>query len=1102
MFNRVWIAALAAASGMFLPGPVGVALGQWCPLITEPEPLNTNAASDSGSDGWVQLTTDGQGNWVAVWQSSDTLGGTIGTDNDILFCRSMDNGVTWTAPTPLNTNAVSDGGSDNYAQLTTDGQGNWVAVWHSSDDLGGTIGTDQDILFTRSTDYGSTWTAPAPLNTNAATDSGHDSACQLTTDGQGNWLAVWESYDDLGGTIGTDKDVLFSRSVDDGTTWTAPLPLNTNGVSDSGYDARPQLTADTQGNWVALWYSDDDLGGAIGTDADVLFSRSTDNGATWTAPLALNTNAASDSADDLQPQLTTDGQGNWLAVWGSGEAFVTDFDILFSHSTDSGAIWSDPAALNTNAAIDSGYDTYPQLTTDGQGNWVAVWRSNDDLGGTIGPDVDVLFSRSADNGASWTAPACLNTNATSDSGSDEYPQLTTDDQGNWVAVWHSTDTLGGTIGTDRDILVARLEGDENDCNGNGVPDACDIADGTSEDCNHNQIPDECDIASGSSVDNNGNGVPDECEAPELWDVTVVDSEGNVGKYTSVAILPSGYPAISYYGGYVSYGLLYAWYDGSAWQTTVVESGSGVGLYTSLAILPSGYPAISYAASNDDLKYAWYDGGAWQTVVVDTDLGWYCGHTSLAILPSGRPAISYYDDTNDDLKYGELVGSDPSDPNDWETCVVDFDGNVGKHNSLAILPLSEQPAISYYDQTNWDLKYAWHDGSVWRTTVVDNVSGWYSAGLTSLAILPSGQPAIAYLSYDLRYAWHDGSAWHTTDAVDQGGGYISLAIRAGQPVISYYDSFDDDLKYAWYDGSVWHTMIVDRAGHVGEYSSLAVLPSGQPAISYYDYSNGDLRFATGAEVVPAPVAMLTSYTARAWTELGGETLVDDGPAYNEGYGLGDDFPAHAESSVSLETTSGGHLRGLIDLVGRDGMTIYGDPNWPMEEWFSCEDASGTAIGTLEIGTSGDYPAGSELELALKVVVGGYSGDAEGYHLQLWRDGSLIAHIDPNAPDAADVAVEAAETLSFELFALEEDWDGDYSEDYDRGFEFRFILRAPPIPGDVDGDGDVDLSDLAALLAAYGSNTGDPNYNPDADLDDDGDVDLADLAMLLANYGTGT
>jgi hypothetical protein len=59
----------------------------------------------------------------------------------------------------------------------------------------------------------------------------------------------------------------------------------------------------------------------------------------------------------------------------------------------------------------------------------------------------------------------------------------------------------------------------------------------------------------------------------------------------------------------------------------------------------------------------------------------------------------------------------------------------------------------------------------------------------------------------------------------------------------------------------------------------------------------------------------------------------------------------------------------------------------------------------------------------------------------------------------------------------------------------------VPGDIDGDGDVDLTDLAALLAAYGACAGDPDYNPAADLDDSGCVDLTDLATLLSNYGGG-
>jgi hypothetical protein len=56
----------------------------------------------------------------------------------------------------------------------------------------------------------------------------------------------------------------------------------------------------------------------------------------------------------------------------------------------------------------------------------------------------------------------------------------------------------------------------------------------------------------------------------------------------------------------------------------------------------------------------------------------------------------------------------------------------------------------------------------------------------------------------------------------------------------------------------------------------------------------------------------------------------------------------------------------------------------------------------------------------------------------------------------------------------------------------------LEGDLDHDGDVDLTDLGILLAHYGMTSG-AEYE-DGDIDGDGDVDLTDLGILLRFYGT--
>jgi len=63
----------------------------------------------------------------------------------------------------------------------------------------------------------------------------------------------------------------------------------------------------------------------------------------------------------------------------------------------------------------------------------------------------------------------------------------------------------------------------------------------------------------------------------------------------------------------------------------------------------------------------------------------------------------------------------------------------------------------------------------------------------------------------------------------------------------------------------------------------------------------------------------------------------------------------------------------------------------------------------------------------------------------------------------------------------------------------------IPGDIDGDGDVDWVGFGDFATAYGSKgppqvlTPDPKYDLQADLDLDGDVDWVDFGTFATHYG---
>jgi hypothetical protein len=187
-----------------------------------------------------------------------------------------------------------------------------------------------------------------------------------------------------------------------------------------------------------------------------------------------------------------------------------------------------------------------------------------------------------------------------------------------------------------------------------------------------------------------------------WDYDTVEL-GQVGSWSSIALEPTTHvPHISYHAGKPFYDLKHAWLSGTTWLSVTVDSEGDVGWYTSLALDSNGAPHISYFDNtNDTLKHAWLSGATWLSETVDS-IGkpiYGRGATSLEINQSDTIYISYHDAIHGDLRLATFDGTA------WITQTVDSTGHVGWYSSLALDAVG-CPHISYYDETNGDLKHAY------------------------------------------------------------------------------------------------------------------------------------------------------------------------------------------------------------------------------------------------------------------------------------------------------------------------------------------------------------------------------------------------------------
>jgi hypothetical protein len=342
---------------------------------------------------------------IAVWQQDRWSNGSA---RGLLAALSLDGGTTWTlsqAPfAECNGGTAANGGgfqraTDPWVTFSPDGSAYQMGLVTNGSSFA--AGSSNAMTVSRSGDGGRTWSNPVSLITDTGAFFNDKNAITADPLDARFVYAVWDRLQQ-----NVNGPAYFARTIDGGATWEPARSIYDPGTQRQTIGNLVRVLPN--GTLVNLFTQLDGTNTQAPTGT-LRVIRSTDRGATWSAPTIVSSHQPLGARDPVTGRNVRDGSvlaqmaaapdGSLHVVWQDARFTGVRDSIAYSRSADAGLTWTAPVRVNAEPNVTA---FMPQVHVLAGGTiGVAYYDFRSDTPDPATLPTDYWLARSTD-GVTWT----------------------------------------------------------------------------------------------------------------------------------------------------------------------------------------------------------------------------------------------------------------------------------------------------------------------------------------------------------------------------------------------------------------------------------------------------------------------------------------------------------------------------------------------------------------------------------------------------------------------------------------------------------------------------------------------------------------------------